>query len=142
MPREPDHDLTIPEAELSFSFSRSGGPGGQNVNKVSTRVTLHFDLEGSPSLTREQKDRLKERLALRIDKRGVLKLAAQKHRSQAANRKEAVERFGRLIRSALKTSPPRKPTRASKAAKEKRLQEKTRRSQIKSARSLKILPED
>jgi ribosome-associated protein len=142
MPRNPDRELVVPEAELSFSFSRSSGPGGQNVNKTSTRVTLRFDIEGSPSLTREQKDRLKARLSTRIDKRGTLRLAAQKHRTQAANRKEAVERFDRLIRSALRRRPPRKPTRASKAAQERRLREKARRSQIKSDRSQAFSPEE
>lgn len=142
MTQDADREFAIPEAELSFTFSRSSGPGGQHVNKTSTRVTLRFDIESSPSLSGEEKDLLKERLATRIDKRGILRLAAQKHRSQAANRKEAIERFGRLIRSALKTTRPRKPTRASKAARERRLREKTRRSRIKSARSLKISPED
>jgi ribosome-associated protein len=142
MPRNPDRELVDPEAELSFSFSRSSGPGGQDVNKTSTRVTLRFDVEGSPSLTREQKDRLKARLSTRIDKRGTLSLAAQEHRTQAANRKEAVGRFNRLIRSALRRRPPRKPTRASKAAQERRLRKKARRSQIKSDRSQAFSPEE
>ncbi|HUG44062.1 MAG TPA: alternative ribosome rescue aminoacyl-tRNA hydrolase ArfB, partial [Acidobacteriota bacterium] len=132
MTQDADREFAIPETELSFTFSRSSGPGGQHVNKTSTRVTLRFDIGNSPSLSGEEKDLLKERLATRIDKRGILRLVTQKHRSQAANRKEAIERFGPLIRSALKTTRPRKPTRASKAAKERRLREKTRRSRIKS----------
>src|SRR5215475_13463468 len=95
---EIDGEIALPEEELTFATSRSGGPGGQNVNKLETRVTLRFDLAGSPSLSPEQKARLRERLATRITKAGVLQVTAQRHRTQAANREAAVERFAELLR--------------------------------------------
>src|SRR3954453_10707281 len=96
-----DDNLAIPEEELSFATSRSGGPGGQNVNKLETRVTLRFDLAASPSLSEEQKSRLRERLSTRITRSGVLHVTAQKHRTQGANRDAALERFAELLREAL-----------------------------------------
>jgi ribosome-associated protein len=128
-------DLAIPDEEVSFVTSRSGGPGGQNVNKLETRVTLRFDLAGSPSLPEEQKARLRERLATRITKDGVLQVTSQRHRTQAANREAAVERFAELLRENLREEPPRKKTRPSRAAKARRLEEKRRQSQRKRERS-------
>ncbi len=133
-----DDRLEIPDDELSFAASRSGGPGGQNVNKVETRMTLLWDLEGSPSLAalgEEERERLRQRLATRLTKAGVLRVTSQRHRSQGANREAAIERFAELLREALRPEVPRKPTKVSKAAKRRRLDEKRRRSERKRERS-------
>ena len=128
-------DLAIPDEEVVFTTSRSGGPGGQNVNKLETRVTLRFDLAGSSSLSEEQKARLHERLATRITKDGALLVTSQKHRTQAANRDAAAERFAELIRDGLREEAPRKKTKPSRAAKARRLESKRRQSQRKRERS-------
>jgi ribosome-associated protein len=131
-------DLTIPDEEVAFTTSRSGGPGGQNVNKLETRVTLRFDLAGSPSLSEEQKARLRERLATRITKDGILHVTAQRHRTQAANREAAIARFAELLRDNLREAAPRKKTRPSRAAKARRLEQKRRQSQRKRERTAPI----
>jgi ribosome-associated protein len=128
-------DLLIPEDALSFTASRSSGPGGQHVNKSSTRVTLRFDVLGSPSLSAEQKALLLTRLSTRVNKDGVLRVVAQKHRSQSANRELAVARFTELLRAALKRTRPRHPTRVPKAARNRRLEEKKHRGRVKRDRS-------
>lgn len=127
--------VSIPEDELRFTASRSSGPGGQNVNKVATRMTLLFDLENSPSLSGFQKERIKGRLATRINAQGVLRVVSQRHRRQAANKREAVERFGRLMAEALRTRRPRKKTQVSRAIKNRRREENKRRSRLKRLRS-------
>ena len=134
--------LSIPEGELNFSASRSSGPGGQHVNKVSTRVTLRFDVANSPSLTPEQKERIFSRLATRISRQGVLRVVSQKTRSQAANRELAVERFVQLLQEALKKRPERKPTQVPSAAKQKRVDEKKQRGKLKRERAWKVTPDD
>ncbi len=126
------HDL---EDELRFTFSRSSGPGGQNVNKVETRVTLYFDVENSPTLTMTQKQRIGERLATRISNDGVMRVSSQRHRTRSANRDAACERFYELIAWALRRDKPRRKTRVSKAAKKRRLDDKRRRGDIKRRRS-------
>ncbi len=126
--------LEIPDAELSFSASRSAGPGGQNVNKVNTRVTLRFDLEGSEALDTAQKDLLRQRLPNRISKAGILWINAQRERSQAANRRLATERFAEIVRGALEVAPKRRPTRVSRRQKRRRLEDKRHRSRIKRER--------
>ena len=131
-------DLSIPDEEISFVTSRSGGPGGQNVNKLETRVALRFDLAGSAVLSEEQKARLRERLATRISKDGVLQVTSQRHRTQAANREAAVERFAELLRENLREELPRRKTRPSRAAKARRLEEKRRQSHRKRERTAKI----
>ena len=130
--------VALPEEELSFVTSRSGGPGGQNVNKLETRVTLRFDLAASPSLSEEQKARLRERLATRITRAGVLHVIAQKHRTQGANRKAALERFTELLREAFQEETPRKKTRIPRAVHRRRVEDKKRRGQRKQERSGRI----
>ncbi len=123
--------LAIPEDELTFVFSRSGGPGGQNVNKVATRATLLFDVRSSRALTAEQKERILERLATRVSLAGVLRVVCQTERTQAANRAGAIARFAALLRGALRREPPRTPTKVSAAEKARRLAEKRRRGFLK-----------
>ena len=129
--------LDIPENELEFAVSRSGGPGGQNVNKVSTRVTLRFNVDTSAVLTSDQRRRIHSRLASRINKEGILQVTSQRTRSQELNRVDVQERFADLLREALHKEPPRIPTRVSRAAKIKRVDEKKKRTEIKVARSRK-----
>ena len=123
--------LAIPLSELEFRFSRSGGPGGQHVNRSATRVELLFDVAHSPSLTEAQRQRLLTRLAGRIDREGMLRVVAQSERSQLRNRQEAVARFQALLRQALRVPKRRRRTKMPKGAKERRLAAKRRRSEIK-----------
>ena len=134
--------LSIPEDELKFTASRSSGPGGQNVNKVSTRVTLWFDVVNSPSLSDEQKQLLLSRLPNHINKEGMLWVVSQQTRSQALNREAATERFAEMLHDVLKPLKPRKETRISKASKLRRLDEKKRRGTQKRERSGKPFIED
>lgn len=126
--------LAIPEHEIYFETSTSSGPGGQNVNRVETRVTLLFDVEASESLDSEQKARIRERLATRINKAGVLRVVSQKHRTQSANKQETEERFARLLAEALEEEESRKKTRPTRAAKRRRLKKKRQRSEVKRLR--------
>jgi ribosome-associated protein len=125
----------IPESELAFKTSRSGGPGGQNVNKLNTRVTALFNVPRSASLSDEQKRQLLSRLSTRVDRAGVLHVAAQKHRSQEANRRAAVERLQALVAEALNPRPVRKKTKAPPAARERRLKDKKQRGLLKRRRT-------
>lgn len=128
-------ETSISEDELVFKASRSGGPGGQNVNKVNTRVTVFFDVPNCGSLSDVQKRRILTRLATRTDKNGVLRVVSQKHRTQKANRRAAVERLQQLLVDALKTRAVRKKTNVSYAARQRRLEDKRRRSLIKRQRA-------
>jgi ribosome-associated protein len=127
-------EVSISLAELSFRFSRSSGPGGQHVQKSSTRVELLFDAANSPSLSDAQRSRVLKRLASYIDTAGVLHLTSQSERSQLRNREVVVSRFRSLMREALKRRKRRKPTGPSAASRERRLRKKKQRSQIKKGR--------
>jgi ribosome-associated protein len=120
--------------ELNFSFSRSGGPGGQHVNKVNTKVELRFPIADSMVLTEEEKAILLEKLAKQINQEGELIVIAQETRSQLKNKSKAIEKFYDIINKALKPKKKRKPTTISKAAKEKRLKQKKELSEKKERR--------
>ena len=135
-------DIFICEDELIFKASRSGGPGGQNVNKVNTRITLLFDVANCESFSDVQKRRILSRLSTRADKNGLIRVASQRFRTQKANRRAAVERLQQLLAEALKTRPVRKKTRIPCAAKKRRLEEKRRRSLLKQQRAKRNLAED
>jgi ribosome-associated protein len=129
------NDIEIDEKQLVFKVSRSGGPGGQNVNKVNTRVTAYFDVNNCTSLSNTQKRRILSRLKTRADKAGVIRVVSQKHRTQKANKDTAVERLLHLLEQALGTRRKRKKTKVPLYAVERRLKEKKRRSQLKHQRS-------
>ena len=135
-------DTFINEDDLVFKTSRSSGPGGQNVNKVNTRVTLFFDVSNCESLSDWQKQRIFARLATRTDKNGVLRVVSQKFRTQKANRRVALERLQELLTDALKIRPVRRKRKVSYAARQRRLNEKKRRSLLKRQRSAKNLAGD
>ena len=126
--------LTLPRAELEFQATRAGGPGGQHVNRSSTRIELWWNVAGSPSLTDEQRALLLTRLASRLDADGWIRIVAANRRSQLQNREEAVERFTTTVRHALHVPRPRKSTRVPKGSKVARLEAKRRRSGIKASR--------
>jgi ribosome-associated protein len=128
-------ELAIPDEEITFSYSRSGGPGGQNVNKVSSRVTLTFDLIHAACLSEDQRRRISQKLATRINKDGVLRVISQRTRSQDMNRDDALARFTDILRQALAVERPRVKTRVPQAAHRRRLEEKKKRTLIKQGRS-------
>jgi len=127
-------ETVISEGDIVYRFSRSAGPGGQNVNKVNTRVTLLFDIDHSRGLTAEQKQRLFDRLSSRISDDGMLTVVSQRHRTQSANRKSAQNRLVELLKAALRDMPVRKETGVPHGEKQKRLLRKRRRSEIKQMR--------
>lgn len=116
---------------VNLSFSRSGGSGGQNVNKVNTKVTARLAIEDLHELSKVGRDRLRERLANRINTEDELVIQVQQERDQLRNREIAIRRMSNLIRHALERRKARKPTKPSRGARERRLQEKKQRSQTK-----------
>ena len=112
------------QAEITFTTSRSSGPGGQNVNKVDSKVTLRFDVKNSELLSEEQKSLLLKKLITRLNKYGVLILSSQASRSQLSNKKTVLERFDQILEKAFTVQKPRKKRKPSKSAIEKRLKEK------------------
>ena len=129
--------ISIEESELEESFVRSSGPGGQNVNKLSTAVQLRFDVRQSPSLPNDVALRLMKLGGRRITKDGVLVIVAQSHRTQERNRADALDRLVALIQQAAVRPVPRRATKPTRASKEKRLVGKKVRSNIKGLRRSK-----
>lgn len=126
--------ISIDDSELEESFVRSSGPGGQNVNKVSSAVQLRFDVRRSPALANDVAVRLMKLAGSRLTKDGVVVIVAQSHRDQTRNRADARERLFDLIRQAAVRPVPRRPTKVPKAQKRKRVEGKKHRGQIKSLR--------
>ncbi|MBP7867414.1 MAG: aminoacyl-tRNA hydrolase [Acidobacteria bacterium] len=126
--------LELPDDAVELSASRSGGPGGQHVNKTSTRVTLRFDVAGSPHLGEAQRAVLRERLASRLTVEGVLVLHASEFRSQHQNREGVLARFAALLAAALRPRRPRRATAVPRSSREGRLVEKRRRAAVKAGR--------
>jgi ribosome-associated protein len=124
--------IVIPAEELTFRFSRSGGPGGQNVNRRATKVEVVFDLAHSSALSATQRRRASARLRSRMDARGRVHVVAQDERSQAQNRARVIETLRRALAESLRPPPPpRRPTKPTASAREKRLASKRQRSRTK-----------
>jgi ribosome-associated protein len=126
--------LFLDDGEIEESFVRASGPGGQNVNKVSSAVQLRFDLSGSRSLPEDVRDRLARLAGRRLTRDGVIVIIAQRYRTQERNRQDALDRLIALIRRAAEPPTPRRPTKPSRAAKERRLQAKAHRATVKQQR--------
>jgi len=131
-----DH-IAIDDSEISESFIRSSGPGGQNVNKLATAVQLRFDVRHSPSLPYEVRARLERLAGRRLTRDGVLVITAQRYRTQERNRDDALARLIELIRAAAVRPPPRRPSRPTLGSKVRRLEGKKRRGSIKALRGAK-----
>ncbi|MBX5461072.1 MAG: aminoacyl-tRNA hydrolase [Steroidobacteraceae bacterium] len=134
MPLEVTPAVTIPDSDLSVSFVRASGPGGQNVNKVATAVQLRFELASTVALPERVKARLRALAGRRVTDDGALLIIARNHRTQEQNRREAFERLADLIRKALIEPKVRKPTRPTRASKERRLASKVRTQRTKALR--------
>lgn len=135
-----NRSVTIPDHEIELTFSPSGGPGGQHANKASTRAELVWDVAGSGALGPRQRQRVLGALRNRIDGSGRLRLTSDRHRSQLQNRNDVIDRFAALVAQALVPPKPRVGTKPTRAAMERRLQEKKRRGEIKRRRSVR--PDD
>jgi ribosome-associated protein len=126
--------LELPLSELEYRASRSGGPGGQHVNTSSTRIEVWWDVAGSAALNADQRERLLQKLAPRLDSNGRLRLVSSGTRSQLRNREEVTERLRDVVAAALMLPKKRKPTRPTRAAKAARLESKRRRAATKRER--------
>jgi ribosome-associated protein len=129
--------ISIREDEFTERFIRAAGPGGQNVNKLASAVKLRFDVRRSPSLPDDVRARLERLAGKRLTREGVLVIAAQRHRTQERNRRDALDRLIELIARAAVAPAPRRPTKPTKAARERRLESKKHRSSIKGLRRTK-----
>ena len=129
--------ISIDEREIEESFVRASGPGGQNVNKLATAVQLRFDVRGSPSLTDDVRARLERLAGARLTRDGVLVIIAQRHRTQARNRQDALDRLIDLIRRAAVPPVPRRPTKPTAASRERRIEGKKHRAGLKQLRRAK-----
>jgi len=127
--------ISLGDGELEFSFIRASGPGGQNVNKVSTAVKMRFDARRSPSLPDEVSARLQKLAGSRLTLEGVIVITASRHRSQERNRADAVARLVALIAKAAAPPAKRRPTKPTKASKARRLEAKSRRAGVKTLRA-------
>src|SRR5260370_30520355 len=126
--------LSIDERELDFEFIRSSGPGGQNVNKVSTAARLRFNVRGSQSLPPDVRDRAIRLAGRRVGEDGFLTIHARRCRTQEANRRDAIDRLVELLERACEKPKPRRPTRPTAASRERRLDAKRRRGETKDRR--------
>jgi ribosome-associated protein len=129
--------IAVDEREIGETFVRASGPGGQNVNKLSTAVQLRFDVRGSPSLPGDVKARLERLAGARLTRDGVLVITAQRHRTQARNRQDALDRLVDLIRRAATAPAPRRATKPTRASRERRIEKKKHRAGIKHLRQAK-----
>lgn len=128
-------DLSIPLTEIEISAIRSQGPGGQNVNKVSTAIHIRFDVWSSSALSDRDKERVLRCRDQRISKEGVIVMKSQRYRSQDKNRSDALEKLAEMIRKALVDKKPRRPTKPTKQSQEKRLDEKSKHGRLKQSRA-------
>lgn len=134
MPVQISGDLSLPDQDLTWSFVRASGPGGQNVNKVATAAQLRFDLAGTASLDAAVKQRLRSLAGRRVTEDGALIIVARNQRTQEGNRREALARLADLVRRALVAPKVRKATRPTRAARERRMETKTQRRATKQLR--------
>ena len=130
-------NIALDEREISEDFVRASGPGGQNVNKLSTAVQLRFDVRHSPSLASDVRARLERLAGSRLTRDGVLVIIAQRHRTQVRNRHDALDRLLELIRRAAVAPIKRRPTKPTRASRERRIEGKKRRAGVKNLRRAK-----